>query len=111
MKIELLKDIINLFDDKKNTILYFIDDSSKLNDFHLEDINFYLNDKIYIIKKNNLELSKLGKIIHIDDKIGIKYPSNKIIYINPEDYYIFIKKKKYKNKEKYFIELLNIIIY
>ena len=43
MKIELLKDIINLFDDKKNTILYFIDDSSKLNDFHLEDINFYLN--------------------------------------------------------------------
>ena len=73
MKIELLKDIINLFDDKKNTILYFIDDSSKLNDFHLEDINFYLNDKIYIIKKNNLELSKLGKIIHIDDKIGIKY--------------------------------------
>ena len=106
MKIELLKGIINLFDDKKNTILYFIDDSSKLKDFDLEDINFYLNDKIYIIKKNNLELSKLGKIIHIDDKIGIKYPSNKIIYINPDDYYIFVRCNKCINTKRDFLKTL-----
>ena len=107
MQIELLKEVINLFDDKENTILYFIDDNSKLKDFNLEESNFYLNDKIYLIKKNNLELSKVGKIIHIDDKIGIKYQSNKIIYIDPSDYYIFIKKKLYNNKEQYFVELLN----
>ena len=33
MKIEILKDVIDSFDDKENTILYFIEDKNIFNDF------------------------------------------------------------------------------
>ena len=97
--------IINI----ENTILYFIEDKNIFNDFSLKEDNFCLNDYIIYIKKNNLEVSKIGKIINIDDNISIIYNNKYIININPEDYYIFIKKSKYNNKNKYFIELLNNI--
>lgn len=109
MKIEILKDVIDSFDDKENTILYFIEDNNIFNDFSLKEDNFCLNDYIIYIKKNNLEVSKIGKIINIDDNISIIYNNKYIININPEDYYIFIKKSKYNNKNQYFIELLNNI--
>ena len=109
MKIEILKDVIDSFDDKENTILYFIEDKNILNDISLKEDNFCLNDYIIYIKKNNLEVSKIGKIINIDDNISIIYNNKYIINIYPEDYYIFIKKSKYNNKNQYFIELLNNI--
>ena len=109
MKIEILKDVIDSFDDKENTILYFIEDKNILNDISLKEDNFCLNDYIIYIKKNNLEVSKIGKIINIDENISIMYNNKYIININPEDNYIFIKKSKYNNKNQYFIELLNNI--
>ena len=57
INIEPLKTIIDLTTDKKETIMFFLSTKLKilLEDYELvDDNNFYLNDYIVLIKRNNL---------------------------------------------------------
>ena len=91
---EPLKSLIDLTTNKKNTILYFLSDKLKikLKEYELCDGEFYLNDYVVGIKKNNLDKDFIGKIVCIDDNdITIKV-NHYNVTINPNIYYIFIKK-------------------
>ena len=67
---EPLKSLIDLTTNKKNTILYFLSDTlkNKLKEYELCNDEFYLNDYVVGIKKNNLDKDFIGKIISIDDR-------------------------------------------
>jgi hypothetical protein len=110
MNIEPLKEIINITTNKKNTILYFLSDELKnlLNDYELIKTNeFYLNDKIICIKKNNLKKEYNGKIICFDNDIITIKQNNIHITFNYIDYYIFFKKNiSLKNDRQFFESLL-----
>ena len=110
MEIEPLKTIIELTTDKKKTILYFLSEELQkiLNEYKLiENNDFYLNDKIICIKKNNLQKEYYGKIICIDNNILTIKKNNIFISFNHNDYYIFFKKvRSLKNDRQFFESLL-----
>ena len=110
MDIEPLKTIIDLTTDKKSTICFFLSNKLKglLEDYELEENNFYLNDSIQCIKKNNLQNDVHGKIKSIDeysDRITVK-KNNYNITIDPNQYYIFIKPVTTKNNDRQFYKSL-----
>tara|TARA_B100000035_G_C20996798_1_gene552911 strand:- start:141 stop:482 length:342 start_codon:yes stop_codon:yes gene_type:complete len=113
MNIEPLKEILDISEDKKNTILFFINDknlSQKLKNYEFQH-KHYLNQNIILIKKNNLNSEIEGKIIYNKiNKIGIKLKNNLIIYINPNHYYIFTKfTNKINNNKQFYKTLLNYL--
>ena len=73
---EPLKSLIDLTTNKKNTILYFLSDTlkNKLKEYELcNDGEFYLNDYVVGIKKNNLDKDFIGKIV-----CNYKFPNHTI---------------------------------
>jgi len=105
---EPLKSLIDLTTNKKNTILYFLSDKLKikLKEYELCDGEFYLNDYVVGIKKNNLDKDFIGKIISIDDnEITIKVNQYNIT-IDPNIYYMFIKKNTSKKNDRQFYKSL-----
>ena len=110
MDIEPLKTIIDLTTDKKSTICFFLSNSLKLllEDYELCEDNFYLNDTIQCIQKNNLSHDIHGKIKAIDeytDRITLR-KNNYNITIDPNKYYIFIKPVTSKNNDRQFYKSL-----
>ena len=100
---EPLKTIIDLTTDKRETIMFFLSPKQKtlLKDYELiEDNNFYLNDYIVLVKRNNLETEYKGKVICVDDD------ENRLTIKNPDVYYIFIKPNNSKKNDRQFFESL-----
>ena len=95
---------------KKDTLLNFLEKRvrEKIIKLEYEDKRFYINDKIYCIKRNTLELEYIGKIYCIeDDNIGIKLSNVRNVNINPDKYYIFVKiKSKDMKKRDFYKQLL-----
>ena len=110
MDIEPLKTILSYSNDKKDTLLNFLEKRvrEKIIKLEYEDERFYINDKIYCIKRNTLELEYIGKIYCIeDDNIGIKLSNVRNVNINPNKYYIFVKiKSKDMKKRDFYKQLL-----
>jgi|TARA_B110000495_G_C22909916_1_gene531327 hypothetical protein len=109
MNIEPLKSVLEWSNDKKSTLLHFLSLETKKQVINLdyEENNFYINDKVFCIKRNTLELEIVGNILFVEkDKIGIKITKLKTFYINPNDYYIFIKCKKCMSKKRDFMKQL-----
>ena len=74
----------------------------------VEDNDFYLNDFIFLIKRNNLTNEYKGKIVSIDEimnRLTIKN-NNYNVTIDPDIYYIFIKPNTSKNNDRQFFESL-----
>ena len=109
MDIEPLKTLLSYSNDKKDTILTFLDKSvrEKVIKLEYEDEKFYINDRIYCIKRNTLELEHIGNITSIDEnRISLKITTVKSITINKDNYYIFIKVKKNDMKKRDFMKNL-----
>lgn len=110
MDIEPLGILLNNSDNKKNVIMAFLNykDKEKIENTDYEENNFYINDNIYCIKRNNLSLDIIGKIIYKkNNKMGIKLKNNIIVYININLYYLFIKNNNNNNNKK---ELMQYIL-
>jgi len=109
MNYEPLKTLLDLSENKKSIISMFLPDEiyQQISDLDLVN-DFYLNDKVFMIKRNTLELDIIGKIINIsDNKITIMKRNNQtVLYINPNNYYIFIKRTSNKNNDRIFYESL-----
>ena len=108
MDIEPLQTILSLSKDKKETLLYFLSFHirSIVEDLDYEDKDFYINDRLFFIKRNTLELEYIGKIYCIDiNLLGIKLSQYRNVTLDPKKYYIFKKTKK-KTKREIMEELL-----
>lgn len=109
MEIEPLHCILEWSEDKKDTLLYYLPNkvSKKVSKYELEEDKLYIQDRIYCIKRNTLELEHEGSIIYIDDgMIGLKINNIKTIRLDPKKYYIFVKCKKSINKQREFMKQL-----
>ena len=109
MDIEPLKNILEWSENKKETLLYYLshDIKKKIFSYDYEDEQFYINDRIFCIKKNTLELEYIGRILFSENgKLGIKVNSIKTITIEPEKYYFFVHSNKTINKQRDFLKQL-----
>ena len=109
MDCEPLKSVLEWSTDKKDTLLYYLplDVKTKVINLDFEENNLYVQDRIFCIKRNTLELEHSGKILFIDDsKIGVKITSVRTLTIDPNKYYIFVKNKKTISKQRDFMKQL-----
>ena len=115
MNIEPLKTILSISKDKKETLFYFLSNEikQKLYNCNYEEKDFFINDYLYCIKRNTLELEFSGRIFCVeknDHKIGIKKSTYMNIYLNPNQYYLFVKNSnKIKNQREFLKQLLKNI--
>jgi len=109
MDIEPLKSILQDSKDKKDTLLYFLplEVTKQVIHHDYEEKDFYIQERIFCIKRNTLELEFIGRILFINDnKITIKINSIKTVTINSNEYYIFIQDKKTVSKQRDFLKQL-----
>ena len=109
MDCEPLKSVLEWSPDKKDTLLYYLslDVKTKVINLDFEENNLYVQDRIFCIKRNTLELEHSGTILFIDDgKIGVKITSVRTLTIDPNKYYIFVKNKKTISKQREFMKQL-----
>jgi len=113
--IDILKPILDIYDIKKNVLLFYLDTTvkSEVEDYgYLDDNNdLFLNDKIYCIDRSTLHIEHIGFIQAIkDNKISLKVKSKYAIHLNQDEYHIFIKRKKSKkNAREFYKALLNAL--
>ena len=106
MNYEPLYNILSIYKNKEEVFaVYFSDETiKKINNriyFDSNKSDIFLNDNITFIKKNTGKFYKSGKVIAIEDsKITIKTSIN-YITLDSNEYYLFIKEKKRKDKDFY----------
>jgi hypothetical protein len=112
MNIEPLKTILDLTNNKQNSIFFFLNDDikSKLNNYYLYEENnddIFVDQRIICIKKNDLSLDTKGLIITINKNIiGINVNNIYNKFIDKNLYYIFVKNTKSKTDDRDFFENL-----
>jgi len=109
--IEPLKHILDIYDKKKDTLLYYLTDDVKdiveAFDFLDDGHDLFINDNIYCIHKSTLDLDYVGRIMAIQkQKITIKYKYKYSIHLPKNEYYILIKRKKTKKNDRDFYKAL-----
>ena len=116
LTIEPIKDLLDIYTDKNKVFLEYLNiNTLKL----LEDSVYYekgvdqlfIYDKIFCLDKSTLKVSHIGCIIYYSkNNIAIKKKSKYYISIDPDDFYIFYKRKLKKDSKKDFmISLLKIL--
>jgi hypothetical protein len=111
-KYEPLKSILDLTDNKQDSIVFFLNDEikSKMNNYYYYDEknkDIFINQLIICIKKCDLSLDIKGKIVYIKkNNIGITINNLYTKYIDMNLYYIFLKDKKSKSSDAEFFEHL-----
>ena len=109
MDIEPLKTILSITNDKKDTLLHFLDKDirKKVIELELEEDEIFINDRVFCIKKNDLSLDVVGRVISIDgSNIAVRKSKTCTLYINTNNYYIFVKYSKKLTDQRDFFEKL-----
>ena len=107
MKIDILKNVLEIYKDKQPALLYYLPEKVKqlVSSCELYDKDFtsmYLNDKIFLIDKSNLLLETSGKVMSIDeDRVRLRINYKYIITYDISDYYVFIETTKQKRRDFY----------
>jgi hypothetical protein len=110
---DILKPILDIYDTKKNVLLFYLDASIKSEIEELlylgDDNELFLNDKIFCIDRATLTLDHVGIIHAIKDKrITIKVKGGYSKHVLESSYHIFIKRKRSKKNDRdYYQALLN----
>tara|TARA_B100000900_G_C20585278_1_gene719296 strand:- start:1858 stop:2220 length:363 start_codon:yes stop_codon:yes gene_type:complete len=116
LKIEPLRYILDNYSDKNSIFINYLNQDiiNKIDGYIFYEDNIdqlFIYDKIYCIDKSTLKIAQYGQIIyHSNNDITLKKNSKYFVRINPEDYYIFYKRKLKKNSKKDFmVSLLKIL--
>jgi len=112
LKYDPLKSILDLTDNKQDSIVFFLKDEikSKMNNYYFyeeKNKDIFINQLVICIKKSDLSLDMKGKIVSIKkNNIGINVNNLYTKYIPMNLYYIFLKDKKSKTSDAEFFEHL-----
>lgn len=115
LKIEPLKELLDLYDDKNVVFVKFmnIETLNQLEGsvYYEEKIDqLFIYDKISCVDKSTLNILHYGQIIYYSkEDITIKKKSKYCIRIDPEDFYIFYTRCKKKLSKKDMVSLLKIL--
>ena len=112
MNIEILKDILDLTEDKQTTIVYFLNPiiQQKLLNFYYydkDDTDIFVNQHIILVKKNDLSLEEKGIITSVKRGIvGLNVNGSYNRYVPIKDFYIFLKNTRSRKSDRDFMESL-----
>lgn len=111
-ELEPLKYYLESKDNKKEKLIPFLEEKiiNKIMNCTYCENNFLINDKLYFIKKNTLELEYIGNVyyIHENKYLGIKLSKYRNVILDINKYYIFKYLKK-KTKREFMESLLEIL--
>lgn len=108
---DILKPILDIYDIKKDVLLFYLDDKVKNQveelDYMDDGNEIFLNDKVYIINRSTLELEHFGLIQAIKDSlVTIKVKSRFAVHFKLDEYHVFIKRRRNKKNEREFYKAL-----
>jgi len=108
---DILKPILDIYDTKKNVLLFYLDPKirSEVEELqYLDDDNeLFLNDKIFLIDRATLTLDHIGIIHRIKQrKVTIRKRGNYSVHLKEINYHIFIKRRKNKQNDRDFYKAL-----
>jgi len=112
-KIEPLQTLLKVYKDKHNCLMKYLPEKTihqLTNTYFLDEDNetLYLDDMIFFVDKSTGLIEKRGKVIKItDDKIVLRIQNKYNVTFLKEDYYLFKKVRKRKNKKDFYESLLN----
>ena len=109
MDIEPLKSYLQNKENLWEEINFFLDDSikTKIRSTEYIERGFFIDDKLFFVKRNTLELEYVGKVYCLDGfKISIKLSQYRNVTLDSKNYYIF-RKIKEKTKREIMEELLD----
>jgi len=109
--IDILKPILDIYDTKKEVLLFYLDARVKAQveglDYLDDDNNLFLNDKVYCVNRSTLELEVIGIIQAIKKKkVSLKVNSKYTIHLSKDEYHIFTKRRKCKKNDREFYKAL-----
>ena len=108
MDIEPLKSYLQNKVNVWEEINIFLNDSirSKIRSTEYIERGFFIDDKLFFVKRNTLELEYIGKVFCINGfEIGIKLSQYRNVTLDSKKYYIF-RKIQEKTKREIMEELL-----
>ena len=107
--IEPLKTLLSYSSNPKENFMHYLSKEirEKIIRSEYETSKFYLDDFVYCIRKDTLQLECSGRIKYVDsDRLYNKKETYKSIYIEPNDYYIFVKHTAKMYKKRFMMEQL-----
>jgi|TARA_B110000503_G_scaffold4107_1_gene5440 hypothetical protein len=111
MDIEPLKSYLQNRVKTMTLIKEFLDDDTagKIRATEYIERGFFIDDKLFFVKRNTLELEYTGKVYCIDgNRIGVKLSQYRNVTLDSKKYYIF-RKLKEKTKREIMEELLETL--
>jgi hypothetical protein len=111
MDIEPLKSYLQNRVKTMTLINEFLDDDTagKIRSTEYIERGFFIDDKLFFVKRNTLELEYTGNVYCIDgNRIGVKLSQYRNVTLDSKKYYIF-RKLKEKTKREIMEELLETL--
>tara|TARA_B110000285_G_scaffold228348_1_gene291206 strand:+ start:107 stop:442 length:336 start_codon:yes stop_codon:yes gene_type:complete len=108
MDIEPLKSYLQNSGNTLDKIKEFLDKDiiNKIRSTEYIERGFFINDKLFFVKRNTLDLEYTGKVYCLDGgSIGVQLSQYRNITLDAKKYYIF-RKQKEKTKREIMEELL-----
>ena len=108
---DILKPILDIYDEKLSILLFYLSSKlqSKVSDCeYLDDDNeLFLNDKVFAIRRYDLQLDCIGCIHGIKpNRLTLRKTTGSMVHLQTEQYHILFKRKRSKQNDREFYQAL-----
>ena len=108
---DILKPILDIYDEKLSILLFYLQPEIQVQVCecqYLDDDNeLFLNDKVFAIRRSDLQLDCIGCIHGIKpNRLTLRKTTGSMVHLQTEQYHILFKRKRSKQNDREFYQAL-----
>lgn len=109
--LDILKPILDIYDTKLSTLLFYLSPTIQAQvcecDYLDDDNELFLNDKVFAIRRSDLQLDCSGCIYGIKpNKVTLRKTNGNMVHLQTNLYHILFKRKRSKQNDREFYQAL-----
>ena len=109
--LDILKPILDIYDTKLSTLLFYLSPTIQAQvcdcDYLDDDNELFLNDKVFAIRRSDLQLDCIGCIHGIKpNRLTLRKTTGSMVHLQTEQYHILFKRKRSKQNDREFYQAL-----
>ena len=110
-QLDILKPILDIYDEKLSILLFYLQPEIQVQVCecqYLDDDNeLFLNDKVFAIRRSDLQLDCSGCIYGIKpNKVTLRKTNGNMVHLQTNLYHILFKRKRSKQNDREFYQAL-----